>query len=476
LGTPTSGTLTNTTGFPAANLAGTALPAAIVTSSLTAVGTIATGVWNGTAIAIANGGTGQTTKSAAFNALSPITTTGDLIIGNGTNSATNLAIGTNGYVLTSNGTTATWAASGGGGGSAATATTLGTVYALQTTSGASPYLTAFGYNAAVSTTGVGNTAIGNGALSSNTTGTYSTLAGYQAGFSNVTGLQTTAFGAQALYSNTVSNNSAFGYGALYTNTTGTFNVAFGNGTAGSSLGALGSNTTGSYNTAFGNASLSSNTTGAQNVAVGYQAFYSETTGFGNTSLGTYAGTSCTTGNYNVCIGRYAGGSTLTTGTYNTLIGFGSDTSASGSTGQVVIGTNYATGKGDNTGYFYPGGPYSVYQGNNSAAWSVTSDQRLKKNIVDNNVGLEKIAQIQVRNFEYRTEDEVTDLPKNQAIKKDGIQLGAIAQELQQILPDCVKTESTGVMSLNTDNIMWHMINAIKELNAEIQSLKAKVGV
>ena len=60
--------------------------------------------------AIANGGTGQTTASAAFNALSPITTTGDLILGNGTNSATRLAIGANGYLLTSNGTTASWAA------------------------------------------------------------------------------------------------------------------------------------------------------------------------------------------------------------------------------------------------------------------------------------------------------------------------------------------------------------------------------
>ena len=61
-------------------------------------------------VAITNGGTGQSTASAAFNALSPITTTGDLIIGNGTNSATRLAIGANGYLLTSNGTTATWTA------------------------------------------------------------------------------------------------------------------------------------------------------------------------------------------------------------------------------------------------------------------------------------------------------------------------------------------------------------------------------
>ena len=61
-----------------------------------------------TPVSIANGGTGQTTTSAAFNALSPITSTGDLIIGNGTNSATRLGIGANGYILTSNGTTASW--------------------------------------------------------------------------------------------------------------------------------------------------------------------------------------------------------------------------------------------------------------------------------------------------------------------------------------------------------------------------------
>jgi hypothetical protein len=65
-------------------------------------------------VAIANGGTGQTTASAAFNALSPVTSTGDLILGTGVNSAGRLAIGTNGYVLTSDGTTASWAAASGG--------------------------------------------------------------------------------------------------------------------------------------------------------------------------------------------------------------------------------------------------------------------------------------------------------------------------------------------------------------------------
>ena len=84
------------------------------TNTLDYPGSITSATWNGTAVAINRGGTGQTTASAAFNALSPITTTGDLIVGNGTNSATRLGIGTNGYVLTSNGTTAAWQASTGG--------------------------------------------------------------------------------------------------------------------------------------------------------------------------------------------------------------------------------------------------------------------------------------------------------------------------------------------------------------------------
>jgi hypothetical protein len=84
-------------------------------------------------VAIANGGTGQTTAINAFNALSPITSTGDLIIGNGTNSATRLPIGASTYVLTSNGTTATWAAPSGGGSSGSYVRTSFTATVGQTT-------------------------------------------------------------------------------------------------------------------------------------------------------------------------------------------------------------------------------------------------------------------------------------------------------------------------------------------------------
>ena len=61
------------------------------------------------ALPLANGGTGQSTKGPAFNALSPVTTQGDLIIGDaGSNQSIRLGIGAANTVLTSNGTTASW--------------------------------------------------------------------------------------------------------------------------------------------------------------------------------------------------------------------------------------------------------------------------------------------------------------------------------------------------------------------------------
>jgi hypothetical protein len=88
-------------------------------------------------------------------------------------------------------------------------------------------------------------------------------------------------------------------------------------------------------------------------------------------------------------------------------------SASVSNELYISASNGGTGKGSSTGFINPNGG-GVYQGNNSSTWSTVSDERLKKNIVDNNDGLDKINQIQIRNFEYRPASEVTDLPETQA--------------------------------------------------------------
>lgn len=115
-------------------------------ASATVLGTIATGVWNGTTIAIANGGTGQTTAQAAIDSLSavsgatnehvltkdtgtgnavfkvassgfsdPMDTRGDIIYKDSGGTTTNLAAGTIGQVLTSDGTDIAWDDSTGGG-------------------------------------------------------------------------------------------------------------------------------------------------------------------------------------------------------------------------------------------------------------------------------------------------------------------------------------------------------------------------
>ena len=70
------------------------------------------------AVTIGQGGTGQSGKTAAFDALSPTTTKGDLIVNNGTNNI-RIPVGADTYVLTADSTQASglaWAAGGSGGG------------------------------------------------------------------------------------------------------------------------------------------------------------------------------------------------------------------------------------------------------------------------------------------------------------------------------------------------------------------------
>ena len=181
----------------------------------------------------------------------------------------------------------------------------------------------------------------------------STVVGYQAGTSNVTGA-ITAFGYQALYNNNTSSglNLGVGYQAGYSITTGTDNVAVG------SYHSLYNTTTGSANVAIGREALQANTTASNNTAVGYHAGYSTTTGARNVFLGYQAGYTFTVGSTatygsNVCLGASSGYS-LTSGISNTLIGdqagYGLTTgSANTFVGGGLYGTTGASGSLITTG-------------------------------------------------------------------------------------------------------------------------------
>ena len=290
--------------------------------------------------------------------------------------------------------------------------------------------------------------------------------GFQAlNSASLTGTNNTGVGYQALLGNTIGvNNTAVGHTALSNNTTGNSNCAFG-------LQALNSNIAGAQNSAVGQSALLYFNTN-NNVAVGLEAARGSTTVANNTgsnltAVGLQALLSNTSGANNAAFG-YLAGDVITTGARNTIIGANSDPSAAGGNDQTVIGEGLI-GKGNDTAFI--GGTGGAFNEKNVTTWEVTSDQRIKKNIVPNNVGLEVISQINVRNFEYRTAEEITDLPASAAINQSGVKLGVIAQEMQAVLAECVTENSTGVLSLNTDQLIWYLVNSVKQLNAEIQTLK-----
>ena len=223
-------------------------------------------------------------------------------------------------------------------------------------------------------------------------------------------------------------------------------------------------TTGNSNTTVGTDSLNTCTTGDSNCAFGYNSLQLLTTGDNNVAVGLWAGTyvnALTTGQYNVFLGNFTRGSTTTP------------------TRQHVIGYNMGALAGDGT--FSVQAASGAYQSNNSANWSTTSDRRIKKNIVENTTGLDAIEKIQVRNFEYKKSDEnVADNPELENVidsiseKPTGQQLGVIAQEIEEILPDVVETQTTGIKTVNPDNLTWYLVNAVKELSAKNTALENRV--
>jgi len=149
-----------------------------------------------------------------------------------------------------------------------------------------------------------NTAEGQKALFSLTTGTGNVAVGWGSLYSNAAGSLNTAIGTGALLLNTANQNTATGAGALLFNNSGTDNTANG-------AFALHANATGSQNTAFGVDALHNNDSGQaglanNNTAVGATALESNVDGSENTAVGTGAGPNLINGFNNTYVGDFVG--------------------------------------------------------------------------------------------------------------------------------------------------------------------------
>ena len=195
-------------------------------SPITTSGTLAF-TYSGTALPILNGGTGQTTASAAFNALSPLTTAGDVLYGGTSGAGTRLAIGTAGQVLTVNAgatapqwstpttgtvTTVSVATANGFAGTVANATTTPAITLTTSITGLLKG-NATAISAATSGTdySAGTSALGTGILKSTTTTgalTIAVAADFPTLNQNTTGSAATLTTPRAIYGNNFDGSAA----------------------------------------------------------------------------------------------------------------------------------------------------------------------------------------------------------------------------------------------------------------------------
>ena len=303
--------------------------------------------------------------------------------------------------------------------------------------------TAIGSNALNSnTSGKFNTAVGGLALASNTTGTYNVANGFDALNANTTGTSNTANGGSALFYNTTgsyntangssaltfntigSSNTANGYSALYANTNGHDNTADG-------VIALLNNTIGSYNTADGRGALYSNTSGGLNTATGATALLHNRSGNLNTAEGRSALYNNTTGGNNTALGASAGFN-LTTGSNNIEIG---NVGVAAESNTIRIGT-----QGTQTATYVAGirgataaAGVAVFVAANGRLGTVTSSQRFKEQIRPMDKASEILLALKPVTFRYK-----------HALDPEGIrQFGLVAEEVEKVNPDLVARDEEG---------------------------------
>jgi len=309
--------------------------------------------------------------------------------------------------------------------------------ALQSlTSGASN--TAVGFDALFSdTAGSNNTATGIGALGSNTSGSDNTAIGFGALLFNTTGPNNTAIGFQALFvNNTGFENAAIGSRALFANTTGFHNTADG-------FFALSRNTTGNHNTANGDEALGGNTTGNFNTTDGAHSLESNTIGSGNTALGFGAGDNVTTANNVICIGAGINGANVSNSCFIGSV-FGQSSS----------------------------GGAAVFINSSGKLGTITSSRRFKEEVRPMAQASEVLFALKPVIFRYKKEIEPQKIP----------QFGLVAEDVEAVNPDLVVRDKDGkVNTVRYEAINAMLLNeflkehrAVRELKQEISALAAIV--
>ena len=278
---------------------------------------------------------------------------------------------------------------------------------------------------------------------------------------------------------TASNNTAVGYDALQANTTGADNTAVGS-QAGDAI------TTGASNTLLGRNAGGAITTGNNNVAIGDVALDANTTASNNTAVGYEALTANTTGTQNTAVGKTAGNN-VTTGSGNTLVGYLAKTSASNGENQIVIGKS-VTGNGDNkismgssSGYIW--NSYTV-----NATWTQVSDERTKKNIKSDDLGLAFINELRPVTFNWKAVDEIDPafIEQSENIGRgdkdtETIIHGLIAQEVKEAMDKVGNSTFNGWeegqdgQAISREMFITPLIKAVQELSAQVEELKQQLN-
>lgn len=137
------------------------------------------------------------------------------------------------------------------------------------------------------------------------------------------------------------------------------------------------------------------------------------------------------------------------------------------TGYVGIGMNSAAAyRLDVNGDIHITG--TPYRDGGDIAWTVPSDARLKDVRRSYNRGLKEILNIDTIIYNYKKGNIKNIDPEKEFT-------GVLAQNVQDNIPEAVKEDKDGFLSLNTTPIFWAMINAIKDLYHEVTGVQREIA-